>query len=92
MTKFGNPISIHQFVKSHADNPKASGIFHIGYGRWVPRCESGALLIKNIAPYTCIEDALADLASVGIRQITVEWDGLAASNRAAEEPRLTLVN
>lgn len=65
MTQFGNPISIHQFVKSHADNPEASGIFYIGHGRWMPRCEAGVLLIKSIAPYTCIKDALADLASVG---------------------------
>lgn len=91
MTKFGKSISIHQFLKSFTTNFKAAGINHVGNGRWVPYCEEGVLLINNIAPYTCVEDALADLASVGIRRIPIESDGLAASNRAVDEPRLTLV-
>ena len=91
MTEYGKPISIHQFVQSLNADYSATGIFHVGNGRWVPRCADGVLLIKNVAPYTCVEDALADLASVGIRRIAIEWDGFAASNRAAEEPKLAVV-
>jgi len=88
MTEYGNPISVHQFVSSFAKNYEAAGIYHIGHGCWVPRCEDGVLLINDVAPYTCVEDALADLASVGIRRIAIEWDGFAASNRASKEPTL----
>lgn len=89
MTEFGKPITVHQFVQ--AFDPDNAAIHHIGNGRWVPRCSAGVLLIKNVAPYTCVEDALADLASVGIRRIDIEWDGLGESNRANEEPKLALV-
>lgn len=87
VSEYGKPLTIHQFCKSLAANYEGTTIFHVGNGRWVPRCDAGVLLIKNVAPYTCLEDALADLASVGIRRIPVEWDGFAASKRATEEPK-----
>lgn len=81
MTEYGKPLMIRQFCKSLSANYSGATIFHVGNGRWLPCCDAGVLLVKNEAPYTRLEDALADLASVGIRCISVEWDGLAASKR-----------
>lgn len=87
MSEHGKPLTIHQFCKSLSKNYGGTGIYHVGNGQWVPRCDAGVLLAQNVAPYTCLEDALADLASVGIRRIPVEWDGFAASKRNSEEAK-----
>lgn len=79
MSEYGKPLTLRQFVKSLAADYGKTGIFHIG-GRWLVRCADGVLL-KDGAPYTRIEDALADLASGGVRRIAIEWDGFSASNR-----------
>lgn len=84
-TEFGKPISLRQFCKAHADDYLETGIYHIGEGRWLPRCPAGVLLASNGTPYARLDDALADLASIGIRRIAIEWDGLPSSDRAAKE-------
>lgn len=81
MSDFGNPISLRPFVNALAANYDAAGIFHVGGGRWIARCAEGVLLSKDGAPYESVEAILKDLATVGVRRIAIEWDGLAASLR-----------
>lgn len=85
MSKYGKAISVHEFLKSHSESPASSVVTHVGYGAWVASCVAGVLLIKNVSAYTCVEDVLADLASVGIRRIAIEWDGFGPSDRAKVE-------
>lgn len=85
MSQFGTSITIHQFCTAHAQDYDRTGIYHVGGGQWVPRCAKGVLLTQNGTPYLALEDALADLASVGIRRIAIEWDGLPASTRGKDE-------
>ena len=92
MSKYGEAISIHQFCKAHAQDYDHTGIYHIGGGRWVGRCASGVLLTHNGLPYLTLEEALADLASVGIRRIAIEWDGLPASDRSKVELKAQCAN
>lgn len=87
MSQFGNPVTLRQFCQAHARDYDHTGIYHVGAGRWVGRCAAGVLLTKVGVPYLTLEEALADLASVGIRRIAIEWDGLVASTRAKDEPK-----
>lgn len=87
MSKYGDAISIHQFCKAHAHDNDRTGLYHVGGGRWIGRCASGVLLTRNGLPYLTLEEALADLASVGVRRIAIEWDGLPASTRGKDEPK-----
>lgn len=87
MPKYDDPITIHQFCQAHARDYDSTGLYHVGAGRWVGRCPSGVLLTKNGVPYLTLEEALADLASVGVRRIAIEWDGLPASTRCKDEPK-----
>lgn len=85
MPEFGIPVTIHQFCQAHASEYDRTGLYHVGAGRWVGRCAAGVLLTKNGAPYLTLEEVLSDLASVEIRRIAVEWDGLAATARGSNE-------
>lgn len=74
-------LTLTQFVKAFPSNYDASAIYHVG-GKWIAKVMHGQLTKPDGSDeYNSLDGLLADLASVGIRKIQIEWDGLPASGR-----------
>lgn len=75
------PLTLKEFLDVFFDAPTAEcGIFHVGSGHWCAKALHGQLTKPDgTDTYDSLPMLLADLASVGIRSIRIEWDGLPAS-------------
>lgn len=77
------PLTLKQFLDVYVDaEATESGVYHTGGGQWCARALHGQLTKPDgTDTYGHLPDLLADLASVGIRCIRIEWDGLPPSGK-----------
>lgn len=75
-------LTLNQFVEAFPSNYAESAIFLASGGKWIAKVMHGQLTKPDGSDeYDSLDGLLADLASVGIRKIQIEWDGLPASGR-----------
>lgn len=74
-------LTLKQFVEAFPENYDRSAVYYAD-GKWIARVMHGQLTKPDgTDEYDSVEELLRDLASVGIRKIEIEWDGLPASGR-----------
>lgn len=77
------PLTLTQFLDVYVNPDIKAGIYHVGSGQWCARADHGQLTKPDgTDTYDSLPVLLADLATVGIRCIPIEWDGLPASGRS----------
>lgn len=77
-------LTLKEFLDVYIGEPYTeSVVYHIGGGEWSARASHGHLTKPDGSDsYSNLPELLADLASVGIRCIRIEWNGLPPSGKS----------